>query len=331
MFKEFHNECRIALRIEPVGPVLVKAGVSQAASVDMAFVRTYRGGQPAAYLPGSALKGICRSHAERIGRTLDPNKICNPFNTAYGKRNNSPHGVPACSNALNEVTRSRNRQRKNLPPSEAYRSSCPACRLFGALGLGGRFNIDDAYAVDGHDPVFEYRDGVGIDRFSGGAVSGAKYQFEVITSGAFETVLSIRNFELWQLSWMTLVLRDMEDGLVPIGFGTSRGLGKVKTTVQHMEIDIMTREAPQVLSGLNHSYRGGDASSYGFADEQPLALPDGVVFQSRGMRQRVVLQGDQREQLWDDLAYRFADFLDGFEHMQNWRMEQRELQRGGRR
>ena len=30
MFKEFHNECRIALRIEPVGPVLVKAGVSQA-------------------------------------------------------------------------------------------------------------------------------------------------------------------------------------------------------------------------------------------------------------------------------------------------------------
>lgn len=315
MLKELHNECRILLEIVPQGPILIKSGEAAGIGADMAFVRTFRDGHEQVFLPGTSLKGVIRAHAERIGRTLAPRKICNPFNTAYGKRNNSAHGEPSCSDYLVR-TEERIKQDVRLhrakdlrQPSDAYRESCPACRLFGSLGFGGRFNAEDAYVIAGAEPAIEYRDGVGIDRFSGGASRGAKFQFEVITGGRFQTRLSVRNFEIWQLSWLMHVLQDMEDGLVTMGMGSSRGLGSFAAVVTRIELDVLSVAPQGQIPSLAETAKA-HAKAFDLVAEPPLLLE--VQPAARGLRHRYVLDGAQSTMLHQQLAPRFAQALGRF-------------------
>jgi hypothetical protein len=90
--------------------------------------------------------------------------------------------------------------------------------------------IGDAYLAS-HE-IKEQRDGVGIDRLTGGASHGAKFELEVVSTGVvFETAIHLRNFEIWQLGMLFIVLQDLEDELIHIGSGRSRGLGKVTATI----------------------------------------------------------------------------------------------------
>src|SRR5207244_10329860 len=117
-----------------------------------------------------------------------------------------------------------------------YADCCPTCRLFGSFGFIGRVAIGDAYLVS--KEIKELRDGVGIDRLTGGASYGAKFELEVVSTGvAFETDIHLRNFEIWQLGMLFVVLQDMEDELVRIGSGRSRGLGKVTATLKEQGSD----------------------------------------------------------------------------------------------
>ena len=103
---------------------------------------------------------------------------------------------------------------------------------FGSTSFIGRIAINDAYLAPGSKEIKELRDGVGIDRLTGGASHGAKFDLEVVSTGVvFETDIHLRNFELWQLGMLFIVLQDMEDELIPLGSGRSRGLGKVKTEI----------------------------------------------------------------------------------------------------
>lgn len=71
MHKRLVNECLISLEIETDGPLLIRSGETGVYGSDMAPVVTMRNGRDAEpYLPGSSLKGVLRSHAERIARTL---------------------------------------------------------------------------------------------------------------------------------------------------------------------------------------------------------------------------------------------------------------------
>lgn len=317
MLKELHNLCRIQLELSPIGPILIKSGEASGMGADMSFVTTYRNGAAQVFLPGTSLKGVFRAHAERIGRTLAAEKICNPFNTKYGKRNASDHGVPSCSNVLSFVEKERDKGRSSLPAPEAYKASCPACRLFGSLAFGGRFNLGDAYVVPGQEPSIEYRDGVGIDRFSGGPVHGAKFQFEVVTGGRFACELTVQNFELWQLSWIFHVLQDFEDGLVPIGLGSSRGLGSISAQIKTVELDVLGKVATGVIPPLSSAY--GDPESYGLAMEPKLTLEQ--VPKSLGLRQRYVFDEAELVGLRQQLAPHFANFMDGFKDMEQWRKD----------
>ncbi len=315
MLKELHNECRIHLEIQPIGPILIKSGEATGVGADMTFVRTYRDGQQQVFLPGTSLKGVIRAHAERIGRTLEPHKICNPFNNFFNKRNNSPHGEPSCSDYLVKLEEQAKREVKAhrrqgvRQPSDAYRDACPACRLFGSLGFGGRFNIADAYSAAGGEPTIEYRDGVGIDRFSGGASNGAKFQFEVITGGRFQTVLTVRNFEIWQLSWLFHVLQDMEDGLVSMGLGSSRGLGAFTVRITHLELDVLAATATGSIPSLAEAV-GSRGNAFGLKKEAPLVLEQKPI--QRGLRQRFVLDEAARAAMRTRLAPRFAEALRDF-------------------
>jgi len=79
MLKKLTNECVVDLRLKTVDPMLIKSGTATIIGPDMAFVLTYRAGHREPYLPGSSLKGVIRSHAERIARTLKSPSACEPF------------------------------------------------------------------------------------------------------------------------------------------------------------------------------------------------------------------------------------------------------------
>lgn len=217
MFKRLLNECKIELTLKPEGALLIKSGIAQLSGIDMAWVKVFRNGGEEVFLPGSSLKGTIRSHAERIARTVNELAACDPFGTWRDK-------ALSCSAAL-EVYKRKERMFDVTTPL-VYQHSCPICRMFGNTFMMGRCATEDAYAV-GAPPRIQQRDGVGIDRFTGGASRGAKFELEVITGGEFKTFLHLQNFELWQLGLLGFVLQDLRDGLVRMGSGKSRGLGKV--------------------------------------------------------------------------------------------------------
>ena len=277
MFRESLNLMTLVLTLKPDGPVLIKSGREAGADptlVDMNFVRTHRPGfeKPTVFLPGSSLKGTLRSYAERVLRTLlgeGPGRCCNPFD--LNERS------PACFCG---------KRLENEPDTaKRYRKSCPACRIFGNTVLGGRLAITDAYPPDGalrETNTTEQRDGVAIDRILGSVAHGP-FTLEVVTQGAFQATLTLENFELWQVGLLAIALRDLGTGLCPIGFGKTRGLGRMKVTLEHLEVAYPGRFEAQT-DGRNYAttlYPVGafhpewrEADSYGLTEEAPIALED---------------------------------------------------------
>ena len=67
----------------------------------------------------------------------------------------------------------------------------------------------------------EQRNGVGIDRLLGSVSGGALFDQEVVVGGRFDGQVAFRNVQLYQLALLLLVLRDLDEGFVQIGSGTS--------------------------------------------------------------------------------------------------------------
>jgi len=260
MLKKLLNQCTFDLRLETKEPLLIKSGSSVVSGPDMTFVRTHRHGSDEAFIPGSSLKGILRSHAERIARTLKQRSVCGVFREA---------DVAGCSWRV-----SGDNGRGD------YRASCPACRLFGSTHWKGRFRPGDAYLVEeDRDVEPEIRDGVGIDRVSGGASRGAKFDLEVMPAGVtFHTQLALVNFECWQLGWVAYVVRDLMDQRVRLGTGTSRGLGRVKASLDAVTLEYIG--APdgldETLPGIGALASDNERRDYGLVEDDRVPRPDGL-------------------------------------------------------
>lgn len=76
---------------------------------------------------------------------------------------------------------------------------------------------------------------VAIDRFTGGALPGALWQEQVLVDGTFN--LSIFEWDTGSLDWaqhalLIAALKDLDDGVIGLGRGTTRGIGTVTMTNQ---------------------------------------------------------------------------------------------------
>jgi CRISPR/Cas system CSM-associated protein Csm3 (group 7 of RAMP superfamily) len=160
------------------------------------------GGQPV--VPGSAVKGLLRSRAEFVLRSV---------------------GVtPApCADK----------------PCDAEK--CWTCRVFGygggqdsddsAVGARAAVRVADAVVAG---PVPAQRTHVAIDRFTGGALDGALYTMEVLEAGSFPLAVerlpgAVDDDLARQVrAVLRLVLEDLNDGIIGMGGGTARGYGSVR-------------------------------------------------------------------------------------------------------
>jgi CRISPR/Cas system CSM-associated protein Csm3 (group 7 of RAMP superfamily) len=240
MHARFYNEAIFRLTLSPRTPLLIKSGVGGDVGLDptlpdMNFVRTHRPDrdQDEVYIPGSSLRGVVRSHAERLLRSIGPDAACDSVHPS--KKDASPGLKPSCGAGSST----------DIKGDEAYRRSCHACRIFGNTMLAGRARVSDFYLSDAQDPVFEIRYGVAIDRVTA-AVAQGPFEMEILTQGTFAGQITLRNFTLAQFGLLAAALLDIGDGLVPIGYAKSRGLGRVSLGLQEVAVRTLRDPLSQV-------------------------------------------------------------------------------------
>ena len=304
MLRKWLCQADVSIEIEPVDPVLVKSGYATLDGSDMVPVVTFRNGESVYYLPGTSLKGVLRSHFERIARTLQPGSVCLPYYDP--KRNNI--SIPVDEERTSYGCGYRSRDEGTDPASAKYADSCAACRLFGSLKFAGRFSIGDAYPLPDSAPTIESRNGVGIDRFTGGTVSGVLFDLQAVVGGRFKAHIRLTNFELWQLAGLNLLLADLQDEMIAVGSGRSRGMGRVRAEVASFRLAYL--RPAQSLAGIGQLSAAGEREAYRLHDwtpEDQVALPAAAP---RGLRQEYVLDTD-----W---STRLQPLIPAFEAFLHW-------------
>lgn len=257
MHKAIFLEGSLRLTIEPDGPILIKAGESGGADPtlpDMEFVRS----QGRIYLPGSSLKGVVRAQCERICRSLDgPER----YDHARQRRSDKDFVPPLADNPLVERGKYRQYSRggdditfssgiyfeelrkksADLTSNTAvvFRRSSFVSQIFGHTSLASRVRFADAYPVG--EVTIEERNGVAIDRIYGSVAHGP-FNYETVVAGKFHTQITFKNLTLAHLALLGLALRDLAEGRIGIGFGKSRGLGRVKVSFDELRLYYPTCE-----------------------------------------------------------------------------------------
>lgn len=345
MLKRLVNECCFNLTIHTEGPVLVKSGHPTVSGPDLTPVRTYRNGQTEVYLPGSSLKGVFRSHIEKVIRTLHDGVVCNPFVKTEDKAKRhgnqlvcSDYGEVFCGDKFEvrqrDSLRIQNDQwshnKEDLLNEEIYRDSCPVCRIFGSTSFIGRVAISDAYLTQGSFEKTEQRDGVGIDRFTGGAASGAKFDLEVVSSGvAFETSIYLRNFEVWQIGMLMLIVQDLEDGLIRIGSGKSRGLGNVKGEISEVLVNyigVVNGKPTEEVWGLG-KFLGDESYGTDANDQMKIQPPSNE--EKRGIRKTATFTDDSLISLKQASIQSFVEKIQSWDIQETMQFEHLRFQQVG--
>ena len=197
-------------------------------------------------LTGAGLRGVLRSHAEKIARTIASHKAwgeaddtrddffrkicpaCNPLQ-ADGQaplancdtRLRSPQATNDVDNAIPDMWLAEDDE-----ATDAH--LCLACRLFGSTRRGSRLLIDDAHSVGQIN--WKPQDFLAIDRFTGGGMHGAKFNALSLVSPTFRVRMRLENPEPWELGWLAFVLRDAWDAMLTFGFGAAKGYGRAAAT-----------------------------------------------------------------------------------------------------
>ncbi|RMF71102.1 MAG: CRISPR-associated RAMP protein [Acidobacteria bacterium] len=186
-------------------------------------------------VPGSSLKGVFRTAAERIAHALGL-RTCHlePGHGCAG-------GDPDLAKKIRERVEQGNGDQVEVQLAE---NLCDTCRLFGSSLAAGKLAFEDTVPAEGSfSGRVEVRDGVGLDRDSRTARSGIKYDFEVVPAGArFPLRIVAENLEPAEKSLVCAVLLDWTRGF-QLGGMTSRGLGRCRLEgLRAARFDLTSRE-----------------------------------------------------------------------------------------
>ncbi len=208
LFGSNNSEARLDLVLNFDGPFLVndpfavkQRGADQATKTDHYPLLDKNA---KSCLPTSSFRGVLRSQAERIIRTLggtccDTKTPCDPIYKTTD---------------LNKL--------------------CLACQVFGASGWKTILNIDNFELNNPDEIATKKQEFVAIDRFHGGGKDGAKFDATHAEhpefSGAITFSLRMEKNNLsWAKGMLALVLRDLQEGDLSFGFGANKGYGGLES------------------------------------------------------------------------------------------------------
>jgi len=223
---ELHNRYIFEGVLEIITPVRISSGIASV-ETDAPFIADYSG---TPYIPGSSLRGALRAEIERLVSALDKTKA----------------GLSACisfeKDSCAEKVKKFQKQLDESPDEERDADTmdqhlaefleqelCDLCRLFGTAGYASRIFFEDCKLRE-QSPINKViRDGVGIDRDTGAARDGAKFNYEVIEKGSFSFKMTVENLDKSgaDLKLVNLVLALLGKGLF-VGGKRSSGLGKIR-------------------------------------------------------------------------------------------------------
>jgi CRISPR/Cas system CSM-associated protein Csm3 (group 7 of RAMP superfamily) len=238
----------ITIKWKPVGPLMVKAGFDGIAA-DVLPLTSGIDGQIAMVLPGSSIKGVLRSQAERIVRTLLNRKVSGNFlddvqldliDELFGKRGQEV-GTKANSDWLPglgslSVSDCFGQHRMTQQQWESIQAATNDRQLRQLLNVTGLRPWAQSYHV-------------AIDRWLGSAAEKMLYSVLEPHSSEWESMTLELDFnrlpEKLQIPGVVLILlllRDLAQSRLPLGFGTHRGMGAVQVDGVHLRGEDLPQE-----------------------------------------------------------------------------------------
>ncbi len=216
MFDVLKNRYVIQGGIVLEGPLAISSGEASD-KTDAPVMRRKGDNQP--FIPGSSFRGALRSTVERIAAGI---------------------GIPVCGlmagNNCEDIQKdfAKWMEEREKSPTEVEAATwvmqklCPACKLFGSTLLATRLKVGDLTTCPVVELPVVLRHRVGIDRDSDTARASAKFDGEVVESGAFKMELILENAdeEAWGL--LGLALLELRSGDFWVGGDLSVGAGRCR-------------------------------------------------------------------------------------------------------
>lgn len=177
------------------------------------------------FIPGSSLKGVLRSHLEKILKGIGKD-VCSVPNLCSDKFKTKE----ARDNILNEIKReNKDKAESNelkLVSEKIYSELCEVCHLFGSGVSASKLLIRDLKVIESSFKGYEIRSGNAIDRDKNKTIKGALYEIETIPADTlFDMKMVLENPDERDLNNIAFLLKSMEEGDISIGGNISRGLG----------------------------------------------------------------------------------------------------------
>lgn len=251
-----------------------------------------RGADGRPLIPGSSVKGALRSASERLLRAVGQ-RAC----TVFGDDPSSDPTLRCLTTdkerrelffklKTGEADGEKARQIFNPPVDwgtepwkdfgkkedrqvyllETKQELCRACLTWGSPFLAGRVRVPDLrLSPEAGDMtwsgVTEIRDGVGLDRDTGTAAPGIKFDLEVLPAGARFSFEVVADPEA-DLAVVALAVGELRQGNLPLGGRVTRGLGDVALTefaIQEVDLSRPEQLVPYLTRGIRKTYEREDA------------------------------------------------------------------------
>ena len=250
--KQVHTLPQLTMKLywQPVGPLMVKSELTGVAVDIMPLMGRVGQDETAFLLPGASIKGALRSHAERIIRTVLQQPLIHKndikqqirlplINTLFGlsadqKIESSSKWLPGLGALYIEDCFSQTRHTADALQQVSRVSQDNPEGLKKALA-------DTKLTADQHETQLAYH--VAVDRWTGGAAENFLYTNLEPFNLPWEPIEVTVNFDrfpkededaeqepLSGVALLLLLLRDMADRRIPLGYGTNRGLGTLTLT-----------------------------------------------------------------------------------------------------
>lgn len=164
-------------------------------------------------IPGHTFKGAFRVKAQQIYRTLNSGKGC--------KEKTSSHRDKDCDDKY-----------------------CPVCSLFGREGMIAKAWFTDAHLIS-KDKLLDDEhcsyDQIAIDSETGQSINNSKLNFLYAYGKKFSfrstiVLKDVNNHDFKQLGFLMYLLREFDQGAIPIGGKKSLNFGTVKGSIKNLKI-----------------------------------------------------------------------------------------------
>ncbi len=242
MHRFIAGTCTMRLTITPQEPWIVRGETKKEPFVNHKSTpdtHPLKDRQGNLLLPASSLKGVLRSTAERILRTMQPQRDPTlrpladiPFVHKKDELSGLSRGAIADSELVEWNTTHHRYNDDELKPERVYRILSPASQLFGCTLHAGLVTLDDASVQQ----KTWRRSHVAIDRFTGGVGEGPFIEELSPAIVPLNTRLTITNFALWHIALLALVFQEINHGYAAIGGGTRKGQGQMRIDVPRVDI-----------------------------------------------------------------------------------------------